>query len=141
MIPALSELMEGLEGKRILLVDHDSQVRDAIALMLQALKAVVVHAEDALRALVLYERHPFDVVVTDYNLPDMKGDELAEAIKSSAPNQRVILLTGYIEQVFESCRVPMLVDVVLSKPCSLEQLALALRYPVPAPAVQLPATQ
>jgi CheY-like chemotaxis protein len=132
-------MMRALECRRILLIDHDAQVRNATAQMLQNHKAVVVHAEDALKALVEYERQPFDAVLTEYDLPDMKGDELAATMKSFNPNQRVILLTGQIEHVLETCRVPVSADVVLSKPCSLVQLALAFRYP--APAALLPAAR
>jgi CheY-like chemotaxis protein len=121
--------MQTLKGRRILLVDQDTEVRYRMAQMLQDHKAVVVHAEDAIRALVEYERQPFDAVVTDYHLPDMRGDKLAEAIKSSDPNQRVLLLTRQIEHVLETCRLPVSADVVLSKPCSLAQLAMALHYP------------
>jgi CheY-like chemotaxis protein len=103
--------------------------------MLQDRRAVVVHTHDALTALVEYERQPFDAVLTDYDLPGMRGDELADAIKSFDPNQRVILLTEDIELTLQSSRSPVSFDVVLSKPCNLAQLSLALRYPTPPAAL------
>jgi CheY-like chemotaxis protein len=138
-LPAISDLMRDFGGRRLLLVDHQIQVRDTISLMLQALGAEVVQAEDAMEALSLYPRHPFDAVLADYDLPGMKGDELAEFIKSVDSSQRVILLTGSLENFLETCRVPVRFDVVLSKPCTLAQLSLALRYrtlEAPLPAAQ-----
>jgi two-component system chemotaxis response regulator CheY len=131
--------MQTITSKRMLLVEHDTQKRLTIARMLQERNAVVVHARDAISALVEYERQPFDVVLTDYDLPDVNGDELAETIKSSNPNQRVILFTGDIEQVLVGGRASVSADVVLSKPCSRAQLSLALRDLAPAPL--LPAAQ
>jgi CheY-like chemotaxis protein len=120
--------MRDLEGKRVLLVDRQIQVRTAITKMLQALNAVVVQAGDGIGALALYQLQSFNAVLTDYDLPDIKGDELAEAIKSIDPGQRVILLTGSVGQFLDRSRLPVRCDAVLSKPCSRAQLSLALQF-------------
>jgi CheY-like chemotaxis protein len=98
-ILAVSEPMENIHGKRILLVDEDSEARAAIAPMLQALKAEVVQAGDGIEALSLCARRSFDIVLTDYDLPGMTGDELAGDVRSFDPNQRVILITGQAHQL------------------------------------------
>jgi CheY-like chemotaxis protein len=132
------ELMNSsLEGKRILLVEGETLVREAIALMLHALKMDVVQAEDGNQALTVYQEQPFDVVLADYRMATMRGDELAEAIKSIHPHQRVILITGYVEQAMASGLASQFVDEILRKPCSLEGLAQAVRGPAPTPACPL----
>jgi CheY-like chemotaxis protein len=122
-----------LVGKRVLLAEGDALVRDAVGLMLRALKMEVVVAADGQEALALYQQQPFDAVVADYLMSPMRGDELAEAIKPIDPDQRVILITGYPERAMASERTYLHVDQILRKPCSLEELAAALRGPTPAP--------
>ena len=50
-------------------------------------------------ALALFTKDKYDVVITDYAMPAMKGDELAVAIKSLAPEQPVVLITAYAEML------------------------------------------
>ena len=94
--------------------------------------ADVVEAEDAIEALSLYARRPFDVVLTDFNLPGMQGDELAEELKSFDPAQRVILITGYAQHVKLKRQALIFVDEILPKPCTLEQLSFAMARSRPA---------
>jgi CheY-like chemotaxis protein len=130
----MPDLMLNLDGQRILLVDDNTHVRDIITKMLQSLNTTVVQAEDCSEALALYQSRSFDAVLTDYDLPGMTGDDLAEAIKSIDPSQRVILLSGRVGRFLDTCRVPVRFDLVLSKPCTQAQLSLALQYhTVPAP--------
>jgi CheY-like chemotaxis protein len=116
----------------MLLVDRDTQVRKTLTRMLQEHDAVVVHAQNAHWAMLEYGRQTFDAVLTEYQLTDMKGDELAGAIKASNPNQRVILLTGDVERVLVEGRPPVSADVVLPTPCKIAQLGFALQCPAPA---------
>jgi CheY-like chemotaxis protein len=124
--------MQSSSRQRILLVDPDAQARHAIALMLQALKAVVVQAEDGIEALSLYARRPFDIVLTEYDLLGMKGDELARDLKPFDSHLRVILITNYAQQVRLKRREHPFIDDFLLKPCNLRQLAFALGDPRPA---------
>jgi CheY-like chemotaxis protein len=117
------------EGKRILLVEGEPQVRETFAAMINVLGMEVVQAGGGHEAVSLYLKGPFDAVVSDYGMPKMPGDELAEVIKSIDPHQRVILITGYAEEAMASRRAARYVDRILGKPCSLEQLAAALNVP------------
>jgi CheY-like chemotaxis protein len=79
--------------------------------------------EDALRKLAAEN---FDVVITDFEMPKMRGDSLAVAIKARWPEQPIILLSAYGE-IFkaEGKQIPG-VDLILSKPFLLETLRQAL---------------
>jgi CheY-like chemotaxis protein len=120
-------MMKNVEKKRVLLVDDEAGVRIAVAMLLQALGADVVQAGDGHRALELVREKPFDAVLTDFHMPGMKGDALAEAIRSIQPDQHIILITGYVEQALQRPLVPLHVNEVLAKPCSMKRLAQALR--------------
>lgn len=108
--------------KRILVVDDEPSVCDAVRLMLAFDGHEVATANSAKEALGLFEQRPFDVVITDYVMPSMKGDELAAQIKARNPKQPVIMITAYAEMLQSSGTPLKGVDAVISKPFLLENL-------------------
>jgi CheY-like chemotaxis protein len=67
----------------------------------------------------------FDLVVTDLAMPEMSGDQLALAVKATAPGTPVILLTGFGEMMLTSGETPSSVDLIVPKPFSLASLRRA----------------
>jgi CheY-like chemotaxis protein len=103
-------------GRRILVVDDDSLVCDAIRLILASDGHHVETATSSEAALAQFKTSSFDLVIVDYQLPAMKGDKLAEAIKALHPNLPIALITAYAESL-QSARVPLPgVDLVIGKP-------------------------
>ncbi len=109
----------GLLGKKILLVDDDPSVRESLRLMLCFDHHTVTEAATGQEALRLFGMDHYDLVITDYLLPGMLGDELVRQIKRLAPTQPVCIVTAYLEK-FANGAEPA--DVVLGKPLSLEEL-------------------
>ena len=105
-------------GKRILLVDDQREVREAIKLLLAEDGHSVVEANNGAEALNLFARGKFDLVITDFRMPFITGDELASQIKQIDPWQPILMLTAYAER---PCRTNP-VDVVLCKPVDFDQL-------------------
>src|ERR1019366_8962648 len=62
--------------KRILLVDDEGLVREVIGQLLSRDEHSVVHANNGVEALSLFTRGQFDLVMTDFEIPFMKGNEL-----------------------------------------------------------------
>jgi CheY-like chemotaxis protein len=60
-------------------------------------------------------------------MPDMKGDELAAAIKARLPRQPVVLLTAHAEMLKSSGAPLAGVDQLLGKPFLLENLRQAIQ--------------
>jgi CheY-like chemotaxis protein len=108
-----------IENKRILLVDDEPSVRQALSLLLNVDRHTVVEASNGKEACHRYTPGMFDLVITDYSMPEMKGDELARTIKCLVPTQRILMISAYAPQVY-SPENP--VDALLPKPFSLEQL-------------------
>jgi CheY-like chemotaxis protein len=80
---------------RILLVDDESGVRDAVAECLEAAGFRLEAAVDAEAALdVLAERGRFDALVTDFMLPGMDGAELVAQARRMCPGIATLVITG-----------------------------------------------
>lgn len=87
---------------------------------------IVETANSPKAALELFEKGKFDLVITDFEMPVMKGDELAAAIKARAPSQPVVMITAYAEML-QATRNPLKgVDYMISKPFLLENLREAI---------------
>jgi len=52
-------------------------------------------ATSGVEALAKFDTQPFDMVFTDYFMPGMKGDQLAQAIKIRDQSRPIVLLTGF----------------------------------------------
>ena len=118
--------------RRILVVDDEPFVCDAVKMMLAFDGHSVETAGSAKDALELFDKSKFDVVITDFAMPAMKGDELALAIKAKSPQQPVVMITAYAEML-QASGIPLKgVDFVISKPFLLENLREAIAKVAPA---------
>ena len=108
---------------RILVVDDEPFVCDALKMLLDFDGHSVETANSAEEALAKFEDGKFDLVITDYSMPNMKGDDLAQAIKERAPGQPIVMVTAYAEML----KLPLKgVDFLISKPFPLESLREAI---------------
>jgi CheY-like chemotaxis protein len=108
--------------KRILLVDDDGLVRELIGRLLSRDEHTVVEANNGVEAFSFFTKGQFDLVMTDFEIPFMKGNELAARIKQLAPHQPILMITAYGKR-----RGPdNPVDAVLHKPVDLDQLRRAM---------------
>jgi two-component system response regulator GlrR len=107
-------------SKQILVVDDEPMVLSAIRLALTFYGYAVETACNAAEALAKLPVVDFDLVITDFNMPDMTGAVLAKEIKKHHPALPVILVSGYPPRV-----PPADVDMVLLKPYSTSDLQTA----------------
>ena len=112
--------------RRILVVDDEPLVCEAVKMMLNFDGHRVETASGGKEALALMEKNQFDLVITDFEMPVMKGDELAAAIKARSPNQPGVMITAYAEMLQASGNRLTDVDLVISKPFLLEHLREAI---------------
>jgi CheY-like chemotaxis protein len=108
--------------KRILLADDQPEVRETVRLLLGMDGHSVAEAANGREALGMFAPDRFDLVITDYAMPVMRGDELATNIKHVAPSQRILMITGSAE-LFGGCAAP--VDAYLQKPFGCDELRRA----------------
>lgn len=89
-------LLRGTET--ILLVEDEPSVKRTIARILTGAGYHVLQAADGTEALTIAERHTemIDLLLTDYLMPGVTGDELAREVQARRPEVRVLLMSGYL---------------------------------------------
>ena len=109
---------------QILVVDDEPSVCRSIKMLLQHDGHAVQTVDGGEAALALFEPGKFDVVITDYSMRDMMGDELALLIRQRAPDQAVIMATALMGMGGQNDlgELTINVDAVLNKPFSLIEL-------------------
>ena len=110
-------------GLRVLLVEDQRPVLDAVTRMLQQFGCVVVPVETAAAALSAMHQEPaFDLLFSDVVLPPpMNGTDLAAEAKRISPGLRVLLTSGFSENgaaLVDESRC----DEFLNKPYGREKL-------------------
>jgi DNA-binding NarL/FixJ family response regulator len=113
---------------KLLVVDDQNVMREALARALAAQDGInmVAEVESAEEALAAQQRHAFDVVVTEFSLPDRGGAELIQRLKASG-DTRVLVLSSCRDEfsVGEAMRAGA--DGYLSKRAHLVDLVEAVR--------------
>ena len=83
--------------KKIIVVEDNQILRETIGLILEGLKYEVLSFSDGLKAWQVIEAgEPFDLVISDYKMPNMNGEELLKLVRAGKNNSRVpfILWSG-----------------------------------------------
>lgn len=114
---------------RILLADDDASTRDLVKRALEADGHSVHVTQDGSEALDCFEgagAQKFDVLVTDVEMPLLDGVALAQrALKQ--PHMRVLLMSGFAEQLERAKSLKSSQVAVLSKPFTLEDVRVNVR--------------
>ncbi|MFV0383707.1 PAS domain S-box protein [Paracoccus sp. (in: a-proteobacteria)] len=96
--PDLTGLQGRLDGKLVLLVDDQPDVLDVLARILEGAGAEVASADHPQDVLSSVEEHPeiWDVLITDHDMPDINGTQLASRVRALAPNLPILLISSVV---------------------------------------------
>ncbi len=81
--------------QRLLIVDDERSMRELLQHVLEREGYHVETAENGRVALDRMKERPFDLVISDIQMPDMTGIELLENVRSSSPETVVIMITAF----------------------------------------------
>ena len=81
----------------ILCIDDDLQTLALRQVVLRAESFLVLSASTGQSGIALANQHNIDVVVLDYSMPDMDGEEVARRLKQQFPELPIILCSGFVE--------------------------------------------
>nr|WP_087086510.1 hybrid sensor histidine kinase/response regulator [Caballeronia catudaia] len=110
-----------LRGTSVLLVEDNPDVAAGVTAVLQVFGCAVHHEASADAAFALLgEGYGFDLVLSDVQMPGrMNGIDLAEQIAKRLPSQKLVLMTGYADEIE---RAKHLGVPILAKPFNMNDL-------------------
>jgi two-component system, NtrC family, nitrogen regulation response regulator NtrX len=112
-------------AERILVVDDDKGVREALSEFLISLGYSVVMAENGEEALRQYRKGEFDVIMADLIMPNMDGMELLERIRNTKNDEVIFLMiTGHPSIGTAVEAINRGADDYITKPFHLEDVRL-----------------
>lgn len=128
-------------SETILLVEDEDIVRALTRQVLQYSGYTVLEATSAARALQISAAHsgPIHLLATDVVMPGTGGRQLAEQLRASRPDLRVLFLSGYTDNALTGPGARAADVHFLSKPFTTATLARKVRDVLDVP-VSLPAT-
>jgi CheY-like chemotaxis protein len=108
--------------RRVLVVDDEPDQREILAAALHELGCDVITARNAYEALGEADRHPFDLVVTDAQMPGPSGLDLARELSRRHPEVYVALLTGFADDLADQAARSEGVELIFRKPVAATDL-------------------
>lgn len=107
---------------KVLVVDDEPSIRKVLSGYLSHDGHTAEEAASGGEALEKFFSGYYDLVITDRSMPGMSGDQVALAIRKGSPRTPVVLLTGFGDLMHTTGENPDGVDLILSKPFTLESL-------------------
>jgi signal transduction histidine kinase/ActR/RegA family two-component response regulator len=126
IVPSYSAKADGYV--RVLVAEDQPEVRLLMQRMLTRAGYDVVVAEDGRVALALAEEMgaSLGLLVTDYDMPNVRGDVVAATIRASLPTLPVVLMSGFTSDGWPADLVEAPHTVVIEKPFSTHSLLQAI---------------
>jgi len=127
-IQGLTGIGPALGPETILLVEDEAFVRQAAAEALESAGYRLLIAGSAAEALEAYRKcvRPVDLLLADVVMPGTSGRELVAKFKGLSPGTRILLMSGYAEQM-AACEPSPHARKWLAKPFSIHTLLRAVR--------------
>ena len=112
------------QGQQVLLVDDDEVMLQMMQRLLQRSGYRVTTFDDGARAIAAVRARPdaFALVVTDFNMPNMTGLEVARAIAGIRPDLPLIISSGYLPDELRSQAQRLGVRRLLEKQHTIDEL-------------------
>ena len=119
--------MNDINGKTILIVDDEPDIREVLAISLEDMGYRTVEAENAATAFDRFQKERPQIVVTDIKMPGGDGIELLRKIKHQNPETEVIMITGHGDMNLAIRSLKYEATDFITKPINVDALEIALR--------------
>ena len=115
--------MSELHHKRILLAEDDDAMRTYLERALKQAGYEVDAVDRGTEAIPLLENSGYDLLLSDFVMPEMDGIELAQRCNEISPATKVMFITGFAAVTLKASREQPHAKV-LSKPFHLRDLVM-----------------
>ncbi len=86
----------------ILVVDDEAPIRQIARRFLEAEGYRVTEAGNGLEAIALLRRGtPPDLLMVDFQMPDVNGDELVRHVRGATSDIKVLYVTGHVSELLD----------------------------------------
>jgi two-component system chemotaxis response regulator CheY len=110
----------------ILVVDDEQLVAWMLKDALESLDNCEIDAvTSGLQALQLFQQHPYHLVITDYQMPDMDGVTLASKIREISDSTAIMIVTAHADKSLREQAASIFVCRVFEKPMKLKEIRQA----------------
>ena len=107
-------------------MDDEPTVAASLKMMLKHYGHEAWTVDNGEAAIALCKTQQFDLIITDYYMPDMKGDELSAIIKRDWPGQKILMISAFGYGILAPNNSTGGADAVLTKPFPMETLLKAI---------------
>ena len=108
---------------QVIIAEDEGQLRGLIAEVLTQRNLKVVDAADGVEAYDMLQENPgIALLLSDVRMPRMNGYELAEAALELRPELKVLMMTGYVQELPPSALLKAREIRTLAKPVDLDRL-------------------
>ena len=120
-------------GRQILYVDDDAALVFLVKRLLERRGIRVMAHTSQQAALDALRANPagFDLVLTDYNMPDISGLDVARAVRQIRADLPVVVATGFIDETLRAQAVDAGVREVIFKASAAEDFCSAIAALLP----------
>jgi len=127
---SLKKVKKPVKGdEHIMFVDDEPEITFMGKKMLENLGYKVSIQSDSLSALEEFKKDPkkYSLLVTDQSMPNINGTELATLMKEIRPGLKVIIITGYADNISEEMLSESGISEVILKPMILDDFSKLIR--------------
>ena len=114
-------------AQRILVVDDEHSIVDAVATALRYEGFEVLTAETGRAALAAAQESRFDLIVLDVMLPDLDGLEVARRVRTDGVTSPILFLTARTQLDDKAAAFEVGADDYVTKPFSLAEIVMRVR--------------
>jgi YesN/AraC family two-component response regulator len=106
----------------LLYVEDQEEVREELSDVLALFVEHLYTAKDGEEALLCYQAHRIDMVITDINMPKMSGIELVKAIRANNSETPIIMSTAFSDSKYLFEAIELGVSDYIVKPVQITKL-------------------
>lgn len=108
-----------IPAPRVIVVDDEPAVRKLVRRTLEPVGYIVEEAANPSQACAAAAAGgPIDLLISDFQMPELTGDEVARRFRAVRPDVKVLFITGYADALFDQCSQLWDGEAFLEKPFS-----------------------
>lgn len=120
------DLHESLQGMKVALIEDDQWIQNGLRMFFQYNGCHLDGFENATLAIEAMAKEKFDIIISDYWLPDLDGLTLIARLKEHQPDALYLLITAYPTTGLQEEAARMGIHDFLPKPLTVPRIERSL---------------